>query len=54
MSVSERAVAETCLVTESPKKLKSEMEHMIASEVHSTILFESIWFHPRETSNQPA
>ena len=50
VSVSERAVAETCRVTLSPKKLKSEMLMAIAMPDHSTEGVSTIWCQPRGRS----
>jgi hypothetical protein len=54
VSVSERAVADTCLVTESPKKLKSEMEHATSSPDQSTAGVCASCAQPRGRSSQAA
>ena len=50
VSVRLRAVAETCRVTLSPKKLKSDMLIAIAMPDQSTVGVSIIWCHPRGRS----
>lgn len=54
VSVRLRAVALTCRVTESPKKLNAEIEHMIARPIHSTAGLLIICRQPRARSKKPA
>ena len=52
VSVKLRAVALTCLVTLSPKKLKSEILTAIAMPEYKTVGVLIIWYHPRGRSKK--